>query len=166
MQVGDCEELNAVDEVLCKGRQTPLLIGSVRSNMGHSEPVSGLCSVTKMIIAMENGLIPANLNFRNPRHDVEGLITGRLKVNIMLVLIFLNVLCTVLPALVVLMFIADTELVAIKLNLNHSECILVAMVCSNYTLIRRVKSSWHSQRTGLSIFFFLYGNIKCMISLT
>jgi hypothetical protein len=158
MQVGDCEELNAVDEVLCKGRQTPLLIGSVRSNMGHSEPVSGLCSVTKMIIAMENGLIPANLNFRNPRHDVEGLITGRLKVNIMLVLIFLNVFCTVLPALVVLTFIADTELVAIKLNLNDSELHLkcVAMVCSNYTLIRRVKVQLAFPKDrAFNIFFYM-----------
>jgi fatty acid synthase len=84
MQVGDGEELNAVDEMFCKGRQTPLLIGSVKSNMGHAEPVSGLCSVAKVIIAMENGIIPANLNYSNPRQDVEGLIAGRLKVHILL----------------------------------------------------------------------------------
>lgn len=80
MQVGDCEELNAVDHVFCKGRKTPLLIGSVKSNMGHPEPVSGLCSITKVAIAMENGVIPANLNFSSPREDVEGMIMGRLKV--------------------------------------------------------------------------------------
>jgi fatty acid synthase len=84
MQVGDPEELNAVDEVFCRGRQTPLLIGSVKSNMGHAEPVSGLCSITKVIIAMENGVIPPNLNYSNPRQDVEGLIAGRLKVSILL----------------------------------------------------------------------------------
>ncbi|XP_021929696.1 fatty acid synthase-like isoform X3 [Zootermopsis nevadensis] len=79
-KVGDFEELNVVDEVFCKGRQTPLLIGSVKSNMGHADPVSGLCSVTKVIIAMENEIIPPNLNYSNPRQDVEGLIAGRLKV--------------------------------------------------------------------------------------
>jgi len=84
MQVGDPEELAALDQVFCKGRQTPLLIGSVKSNMGHSEPASGLCSVAKVLIAMEHGLIPPNLHFSNPRQDVEGLLAGRFKVHILL----------------------------------------------------------------------------------
>ena len=84
MQVGDPEELAAMDQVFCKGRQTPLLIGSVRTNMGHSEPASGLCSVVKVITAMEHGLIPPNLHFSNPRQDVEGLLAGRFKVHILL----------------------------------------------------------------------------------
>ncbi len=84
MQVGDPEELAALDQVFCKGRQTPLLIGSVKSNMGHSEPASGLCSVTKVLIAMELGLIPPNLHFSNPREEVEGLRAGRFKVHILL----------------------------------------------------------------------------------
>jgi len=84
MQVGDPEELAALDQVFCKGRQTPLLIGSVKSNMGHSETASGLCSITKVLIAMEHGLIPPNLHFSNPRQDVEGLLAGRFKVPILL----------------------------------------------------------------------------------
>ena len=84
MQVGDPEELAALDQVFCKGRQTPLLIGSVKSNMGHSEPASGLCSVTKVLIAMELGLIPPNLHFSNPKEEVEGLLAGRFKVHIQL----------------------------------------------------------------------------------
>jgi fatty acid synthase len=52
--------------------------------MGHSEPASGLCSIVKVLIAMENGLIAPNLNFSNPRQDVEGLLAGRLKVHILL----------------------------------------------------------------------------------
>ena len=84
MQVGDPEELAALDQVFCKGRQTPLLIGSVKSNMGHSEPASGMCSVVKVVTAMEHGLIPPNLHFSNPRQDVESLIAGRVKVLILL----------------------------------------------------------------------------------
>jgi len=84
MQVGDPEELAAIDRVFCKGRRTPLLIGSVKSNIGHSEPASGLCSVVKVLIAMEHGLIPPNLHFSNPRQDVEGLLAGRFKVHILL----------------------------------------------------------------------------------
>jgi len=84
MQVGDAEELAALDQVYCKGRQTPLLIGSVRSNMGHSETASGMCSVVKVLTAMEHRLIPPNLHFSNPRQDVEGLLAGRFKVHILL----------------------------------------------------------------------------------
>jgi fatty acid synthase len=83
MQVGDGEELAAFDQVFCKERQTPLLIGSLKSNMGPSEAPSGLCSITKVVIAVEHGLIPPNLHFSNPRQDVEGLLTGRLKVHIL-----------------------------------------------------------------------------------
>jgi fatty acid synthase len=84
MQVGDPAEMAALDQVFGKGRQTPLLIGSVKSNMGHSESVSGLCSVIKVLIAMEHGLIPPNLHFSNPRPGVEGLLAGRFKVHIVL----------------------------------------------------------------------------------
>lgn len=48
-KVGDPEEVNALDKVFCAGRTTPLKIGSIKSNMGHSEPASGLCSVAKVI---------------------------------------------------------------------------------------------------------------------
>nr|CAI5824927.1 unnamed protein product [Callosobruchus analis] len=59
--VGDPEECCAVDEVLTKDRKTPLLIGSVKSNIGHSEPGSGLCSITKVDIYLCN--MSDQLNF-------------------------------------------------------------------------------------------------------
>jgi fatty acid synthase len=52
--------------------------------MGHSEPTAGLCSITKVLIAMEDGLIPPNLHFSNPIQDVEGFLAGWFKVNILL----------------------------------------------------------------------------------
>ncbi|XP_015587765.1 fatty acid synthase [Cephus cinctus] len=79
-KVGDPQELNAVTDVICKDRKTPLLIGSVKSNMGHSEPSSGLCSIAKVVIAMESGIIPSNLHFQNPNPDIPALNDGRLKV--------------------------------------------------------------------------------------
>lgn len=45
--MGDPEECLALEEIYCKNRTKPLLIGSVKSNMGHSESTSGLCSVAK-----------------------------------------------------------------------------------------------------------------------
>ncbi|KAF6202923.1 hypothetical protein GE061_003330 [Apolygus lucorum] len=79
-KVGDPQEVNNIAEVFCKGRTTPLLIGSVKSNMGHSEPASGLCSLAKVLIAMETGVIPANLHFKSPNTDIPGLVDGRLAV--------------------------------------------------------------------------------------
>ncbi|XP_018397404.1 PREDICTED: fatty acid synthase [Cyphomyrmex costatus] len=79
-KVGDPEEINSVDKLFCKGRRTPLLIGSVKSNMGHSEPASGMCSIAKILIAMEAGVIPANLHFKTPNPDIPGLNEGRIRV--------------------------------------------------------------------------------------
>ncbi|XP_011870702.1 PREDICTED: fatty acid synthase-like [Vollenhovia emeryi] len=79
-KVGDPEEINSIDILFCKGRKTPLLIGSVKSNMGHPEPASGLCSIAKVLIAMEAGVIPANLHFNDPNTDILGLNEGRIRV--------------------------------------------------------------------------------------
>lgn len=79
-KVGDPQEVNSIADAFCKNRKTPLLIGSVKSNMGHSEPASGLCSIAKVLIGMETGVIPANLHFENPNTDIPALLDGRLKV--------------------------------------------------------------------------------------
>ncbi|XP_062142806.1 fatty acid synthase [Drosophila sulfurigaster albostrigata] len=79
-KVGDPQEVNSITDFFCKNRTTPLLIGSVKSNMGHSEPASGVCSVAKILIAMEEGVIPANLHYNKPNPDLYGLLDGRLKV--------------------------------------------------------------------------------------
>lgn len=47
-QAGDPQEVGALAEVFCPNRSSPLLVGSVKSNMGHSEPASGLCSIVKV----------------------------------------------------------------------------------------------------------------------
>lgn len=79
-QVGDPQEVNAICDFFCKDRTDPLLIGSVKSNMGHSEPASGVCSIAKLLIAMEAGVIPGNLHFKSPNTDLYGLMDGRMKV--------------------------------------------------------------------------------------
>ncbi|CAK9800538.1 Fatty acid synthase [Anthophora quadrimaculata] len=78
--VGDPEELNAIEKVFCQGRSSPLKIGSIKSNMGHTEPASGLCSVAKVIIAMESGLIPPNLHFKSPMKGIKCFDEGKVQV--------------------------------------------------------------------------------------
>lgn len=77
-KVGDPQEVNSIADLFCKDRKTPLLMGSVKSNMGHSEPASGLCSIAKMLIAMEAGVIPPNLHFNKPNPDIAALNDGRI----------------------------------------------------------------------------------------
>ncbi|CAH2039961.1 unnamed protein product, partial [Iphiclides podalirius] len=79
-KVGDPQEVNAIADFFCKDRKTPLLLGSVKSNMGHSEPASGLCSIAKVVVAMERGVIPANLHYKTPNPDIPALSDGRIKV--------------------------------------------------------------------------------------
>ncbi|XP_052751948.1 fatty acid synthase-like [Galleria mellonella] len=79
-QIGDPEELIAIDEIFCTGRSEPLMIGSVKSNLGHTEPSSGLCSIAKMCIAYTTGLIPPNLHYETPRQGIAALSEGRLQV--------------------------------------------------------------------------------------
>jgi len=80
--VGDKQELNAISDVFCIGRKSPLLVGSVKSNVGHSEPVSGLVSIAKVIYALETGIIPANINFETLNHNIPKLVSGELKVRV------------------------------------------------------------------------------------
>ena len=79
-KAGDPQEVNSITDFFCKDRKTPLLIGSVKSNMGHSEPASGVCSIAKILIAMEAGVIPGNLHYKSPNPDLYGIVDGRLKV--------------------------------------------------------------------------------------
>lgn len=48
-KAGDPGELRAIDKTVCSKRKKPLLLGSVKSNMGHTEPASGCASLTKVI---------------------------------------------------------------------------------------------------------------------
>ena len=42
-QAGDPQEVNSIADIFCVDRQSPLLMGSVKSNMGHPECSSGKC---------------------------------------------------------------------------------------------------------------------------
>lgn len=72
-QLGDPIELNAAAAVYGDGRggDRPLLVGSVKSNIGHVEWAAGIAALIKTVLAMNQGVIPAHLNFQNPNPHVE-----------------------------------------------------------------------------------------------
>ncbi|XP_036142748.1 fatty acid synthase [Monomorium pharaonis] len=79
-RVGDFQEINAIQNVLCKNRETPLMIGSVKSNLGHAESASGFTQIAKVIIAFESGFVPPNINYTTPRNDIDALVNGTVRV--------------------------------------------------------------------------------------
>ncbi|MCP5150267.1 MAG: SDR family NAD(P)-dependent oxidoreductase [Chromatiales bacterium] len=67
---GDPQEAAAIGRALGTGRAAPLPIGSVKSNIGHLEPASGLAGLMKVVLALENGVIPASLHFASANPSI------------------------------------------------------------------------------------------------
>ncbi|MEO6081902.1 MAG: acyltransferase domain-containing protein [Umezawaea sp.] len=65
--VGDAVELTALSRVFGEGRprRTPCLIGSIKSNLGHTESAAGLTGLVKTALALHHGVVPATLHVRD-----------------------------------------------------------------------------------------------------
>ena len=79
-QPSDVAELVGLGGAFCKGRDSPLLVGSVQGNVGHTEAASGLVSVSKIVTIMETGIVPPTLNHKTPHPEIDALVDGRIKV--------------------------------------------------------------------------------------
>ncbi|MEV7096703.1 beta-ketoacyl synthase N-terminal-like domain-containing protein [Amycolatopsis sp. NPDC051045] len=75
--LGDPLEAGALAAVLGAGRSPdrPLLLGSVKSNLGHLEGAAGITGLLKVVLAMTHRRLPPSLHFRtpNPHIDFSGL---------------------------------------------------------------------------------------------
>lgn len=76
-QVGDPIEARAIGTVFGQCRQVnePLPIGSVKSNLGHMEPASGMAGLTKALLVLEHKEIPPSVHSEtlNAQIDFAGL---------------------------------------------------------------------------------------------
>ncbi len=74
--VGDPIECEAIGRVLGQPRANGSVchIGSIKSNIGHLEPASGIAGLSKLLLGFQHGEIPANLHFAtpNPKIDFDG----------------------------------------------------------------------------------------------
>ncbi|KAI3012330.1 hypothetical protein CBS147346_707 [Aspergillus niger] len=69
---GDPLETKALGTVFgSKRRQQPLYVGSIKSNIGHTEGASGLAGIIKATMALEKGQIPPNMHFKIPNPDIK-----------------------------------------------------------------------------------------------
>ena len=73
--VGDPIEATAIGETVARRRSEPLLIGSIKTNIGHMEAASGLGGVLKAMLALEHDLLPPSLHSAelNSHIDFEAL---------------------------------------------------------------------------------------------
>lgn len=70
--VGDPVELKALGAVLAEGRapDRPCIVGSVKTNIGHTEAASGLAGLIKAALCLKYGAIPASLHFETPNPSI------------------------------------------------------------------------------------------------
>jgi acyl transferase domain-containing protein len=76
--LGDVVESNATWDAYGQGRNRPLAIGSVKSNIGHLNAAAGVAGLIKAALAVEQGVIPASLKCqnRNPSLPAEVEVVG------------------------------------------------------------------------------------------
>ncbi|RWX75766.1 SDR family NAD(P)-dependent oxidoreductase [Neorhizobium lilium] len=70
-RVGDPAEVWAIGSVIGRNRRAPLPIGSIKSNIGHTEPVSGLFGLLKAMIALEENFLPPTLHIQKINEDID-----------------------------------------------------------------------------------------------
>lgn len=68
--VGDPAEARSLGLALAQGRSEALPIGSAKTNVGHTEPASGLVGMLKALLALEHDLLPASLHFETPNPNI------------------------------------------------------------------------------------------------
>ncbi len=74
--LGDPIEAHALAAALGPGRESspPLLLGSVKTNIGHLESAAGIAGLIKVVLSLKNERIPPHLHFErlNPHIDWKG----------------------------------------------------------------------------------------------
>ena len=70
--LGDPIEARALGTVLGRGRpaDSPLLIGAVKTNIGHTEAAAGIAGFIKAVLAIQRAQIPPNQRFESPNPHI------------------------------------------------------------------------------------------------
>ena len=69
--VGDKNEASAIGSVIGKRKKEKLYLGSIKSNIGHTEPTSGLASILKACLIMKYRKLIPNIHFNTPSPNID-----------------------------------------------------------------------------------------------
>ena len=70
--LGDSIEVGAIAATFGGSpRDRPLVLGAVKTNIGHLEAAAGIAALTKVLLALRHDEIPANLHFTRPNEGLD-----------------------------------------------------------------------------------------------
>lgn len=70
-ELGDPIEMHAAAAALSGTRRSPLMVGSVKTNIGHLEAAAGMAGLIKVLLSMQHHRIPGQLNFETPNPHIR-----------------------------------------------------------------------------------------------
>ncbi len=73
--LGDPIEIGAISNIFSGRQDRPLLLGAVKTNIGHLEAAAGIAGVIKTVLALNHEAIPPHLHFKqlNPRISIDSI---------------------------------------------------------------------------------------------
>ncbi|KAK4878175.1 hypothetical protein RN001_010681 [Aquatica leii] len=78
--VGISQETKAIEQVFYSDKKTPILVGSIKANIGHSEGACGLASLIKILIGLQHNCILPNPDYQNLSQNSDALQNGKIAV--------------------------------------------------------------------------------------
>jgi polyketide synthase 13 len=71
--LGDPIEAEALGRVVGRGREAdrPVLLGAIKTNIGHLESAAGVASMAKVVLALQHDKLPPSINFAGPSPYID-----------------------------------------------------------------------------------------------